>query len=147
MEIGRIAVDNRGHKVKFLKKGHLRQVQGIYSELNKTGLFLVGRGTVNNYTRKLHAETGLEMLKEAVLLVLYQKSDEPYARTWLQPEAIREQLDIPKPAKTASDRNALIFGVLDYLHQDGYVFHVEHCGWQITRKGADIIKKEIKDPK
>jgi len=93
--------------------------------------------------RHLHAATGLKMLKEAVLFVLYEESakGKAYAESWLQPEAIREALGIPRPSEVSANTNALIFGILDHLREAGLVFHVERCGWQITMDGVEAVEK------
>ena len=85
---------------------------------------------MNRNIRHLHASTGLERLKSSVLLVLYENKDIPYgeAGCLLQPDAIRETLGIPRPSEISSQTNALIFGVLDHLREEGYVAHVERCG-------------------
>ena len=77
---------------------------------------------MNRKIRRLHVATGLERLKESVLLVLYEKRDEPYASAWLQPDAIREALGIPRPSEVSANTNALIFGILDHLREAGMCF-------------------------
>ena len=98
---------------------------------------------MNRNIRHLHASTGLEMLKSSVLLVLYENKDVPYgeAGCLLQPKAIAEQLGIQRPSQVSAQAYALIFGVLDHPREEGYVCHVEHCGWIITQDGVEAVEK------
>ena len=96
---------------------------------------------MNRNILHLHASTGLEMLKSSVLLVLYENKDGPYAECFLQPKAVSEQLGIQRPSEVSAQAYALIFGVLDHLREEGYVFHVERCGWQITMDGVEAVEK------
>ncbi len=75
------------------------------------------------------------------LLVLYEKIGGAYAESFLRPAAIRKKLGIRRPSEVSAQANALIFGVLDDLREDGTVFHVETCGWQITLNGVEAVEK------
>ncbi len=89
----------------------------------------------NNNTRNRFARHGLEILKLAVMEVLYQKKEH-----LLQPKDIRNSLDLPPTKYTAGNTNSLILGVLSYLKDAGYADHIVSYGWQITEKGMLVIE-------
>ena len=99
-------------------------------------------------TRNTYASYGLEILKRAVLEVLYEEGTDvaPIKRSHydvgrrLTAGEIREQLGLPSPQYTAGSTNALIHGILGYLKDDGYAEHYVHQGWQITNEGVSFIK-------
>ena len=88
-------------------------------------------------TRNTYASYGLEILKRAVLEVLYQQqkdTEELRAQSSLRPTDIRERLDLPR-------RGTLIHEILMHLKADG---HVEWLGsngrWDITENGIKVIE-------
>ncbi|MDE0011257.1 MAG: hypothetical protein OXU36_08915 [Candidatus Poribacteria bacterium] len=93
---------------------------------------------MNNHTQRLIAASGLEMLKEAVLLVLYEQySDE--SRQFAKLGEIRESLNLPRGR---SGQNHLIRGVLEILEVRGYVEpnYSSDAAWQITENGILLIE-------
>lgn len=99
---------------------------------------------MNNHIRKLHAGTGLEMLKEAVLLVLYEARNEmtypqPFA-SFLSEADIYEKLCLPQPLTKGDAHNALIHGVLQHLQGDLHTDYIPKEGWQITEAGISFIE-------
>ena len=98
-------------------------------------------------TRNIYASHGLEILKWAVLEVLYEGTDvtpikgSPYGRGRLLTAAdIREQLGLPHPQYAPNATNALIHGILGYLKDNGYAEHYVGQGWQITNEGVSLIE-------
>ena len=91
---------------------------------------------MNENTRNTFASYGLEILKRAFLLVLYDARDEGF----IPQREIRERLDIPRIAPSAENWNSLFFGILSYIQDDGYAHHEVGCGWQITEKGVSLIE-------
>ena len=88
-------------------------------------------------TRNTFASYALEILKQAVLEVLYQQqkdAEELGVQSYLQPTNIRQRLDIPR-------RGPLIREVLMPLAVDG---HAERLGsrgqWKITENGIKVIE-------
>ena len=101
---------------------------------------------MNNKTRNEFASHGLEILKRAVLLVLYEGTDivnlgSPYGpeRT-LTAGAIRERLDILQPQRVCASTNSLMHGILDHLYHEGHAHHYVGLGWGITEKGVSVIE-------
>ena len=96
---------------------------------------------IPNCTKKLLASTGLEALKHAVLLVLYEDHD--YLRAvnkGQKQDSIRKELGIERIDEDDQARhNALIYGILSYLSDDGYVRHIGQR-WKITDKGVTFIE-------
>ena len=92
---------------------------------------------MNDNTRNAFAAYGLEILKRAVLLVLYDARDEGFIRQG----KIRERLRIPGVNPKAGNLNSLFFGILSYLKADGYAHHKVRRGWKITEKGVSVIEK------
>ena len=87
-------------------------------------------------TRNAFASYGLEILKRAALLVLYDARDEGF----IPQRKIRERLGIPRVDPSAGNWNSLFFGILSYLKADGYAHHKVRRGWQITEKGVSLIE-------
>ena len=89
-------------------------------------------------TRNTYAAYGLEILKRAVLEVLYQQqkdAEELHGQSSLRPTDIRERLDLPR-------RGTLIHEILMHIKADG---HVEWLGsngrWDITENGIKVIEE------
>ena len=87
--------------------------------------------------RNTYASYGLEILKRAVLEVLYEEhkdAEELRVQSPLQPTNIRERLNLPR-------RGTLIREVLMHLAADG---HAERLGsrgqWKITENGIKVIE-------
>ena len=101
---------------------------------------------MNENTRNAFASHGLEILKRAVLLVLYEGTDivyegSPYLQgNVLTAGAIRQRLGILRPRVISGNINALIQGVLDHLQHDGHANHYPRQGWAITEKGVSVIE-------
>ena len=94
-------------------------------------------------THNIYTSYGLEILKRAVLEVLYQQwkdAEELRVQSYLQPEDIHPRLGLPQPQYTASDTYALTYGILGYLKDNGYAEHYSDQGWQITNKGVSLIE-------
>ena len=89
-------------------------------------------------TRNEIARHSLEILKLAVLDVLYQQPLDYTGtrRSTVSAAKIRERLDIPQPA------NRLMRGMLDILENDKYAVSVGFGAWQITNKGISVIETE-----
>ena len=80
---------------------------------------------------------GLEVLKRSALRALYELTRE---RDFVTQDRVREALGIPKiDYGKSARRNALIYGILYHLKQDGYAEHVVSCGWRITEKGISAL--------
>ena len=88
-------------------------------------------------TRNTYAAYGLEILKRAVLEVLYQQqkdAEELPGQFFLQPTDIRERLDIPR-------HGTLIHEVLMHLAADGHAEWLGSSGrWDITENGISLIE-------
>lgn len=88
-------------------------------------------------TRNTYAFYGLEILKRAVLEVLYQQqkdAEELRVKSSLQPTGIREQLDLPR-------RGTLIREILMHLAGDGHAERLGSSGrWNITGNGIKAIE-------
>lgn len=96
-------------------------------------------------TRKMIASSGLELLKQAVLLVLYEETEIAYkgssyalGRT-LEQHEISNRLDIPYVINPSGNTYSLIQGVLDQLKSQGYAHHYLSQGWAITENGVSVI--------
>ncbi|MYD79050.1 MAG: hypothetical protein F4X44_00340 [Gammaproteobacteria bacterium] len=85
------------------------------------------------------ASWGLEILKLAVLIVLYQEqaSGGLQKLTRLQ---ISERCSIKKPGDRAIDNVPLIEGILFHLLEDGVVESNAVSRWWITEKGISLIE-------
>ena len=88
-------------------------------------------------TRNTYATYALEILKRAVLEVLYQEqknAEKKWGQSSLRPTDIRERLDLPR-------RGTLIHEILMHIKADG---HVEWLGtngrWNITENGIKVIE-------
>ena len=91
---------------------------------------------MNNNIRSGFTKQGLELLKYAVLMVLYEVRD-GYP---IPQETIRSRLDIPKVEELPARSNSLIYGILAHLRDDGYVEHELQIGWKITQAGIRFIE-------
>lgn len=85
-----------------------------------------------------NTQNGLEMIKRSALQVLYEARDE---FIFITQDQVRERLGIPKvdyydPAR----HNALIYGILMHLQEDGHAYHNVSVGWQITEEGVSVIE-------
>ena len=89
-------------------------------------------------TNKRCAHEALFDLKESVLdILLKAQSEGP-----IQLEEIRHRLGIPKVDYRDSARsNSLVWGILCHLHNDGYVRHIPHVGWEITEETAALLNR------
>ena len=83
---------------------------------------------MNNNTRNTFASHGLEILKRSALFVLYTARDE---KLFVRQDEVRERLGIPKIdySNDPARHNALIFGILMHLKDDGYAYHNPGSGW------------------
>ena len=95
---------------------------------------------MNENTRNTFASYGLEILKRAVLLVLYeeQTSGERRRLTRLQ---ISERFGIKKPGGKDIDNVSLIEGILLHLREDRVVESNAGNRWRITEKGIALIER------
>ena len=97
-----------------------------------------------NYTRNESALHSLEILKRSVLDVLYHvhcAEARTFRKRLLQPGEIRQRLGLPRPLTITGTTNALIHGVLQYLHDDKLVkYDIDH-GWEITEKGIKEVQQ------
>ena len=88
-------------------------------------------------TRNTYASYALEILKRAVLEVLYQQqkdAEELRVQSSLQPTGIRKQLDLPR-------YGTLIREILMHLAGDGHAKKLGSSGrWNITEKGIKAIE-------
>ena len=92
---------------------------------------------INDNTRNELARHGLEILKRAVLDVLYQEAKEGGI---VAVETICKKLPI-LPTKNSGYTNSLIIGVLSHLQDDRDAKYVsyEKAG-RITEKGRSVIE-------
>ena len=94
-------------------------------------------------THNIYTSYALEILKRAVLEVLYQQqkdAEELRVQSYLKPKDIHPQLGLLQPQYTASDTYALTYGILGYLKDNGYAEHCKNKGWQITNEGVSLIE-------
>ena len=91
---------------------------------------------MNNNIRNGLATHGLEILKQCVLMVLYEARD-GYP---IPQETIRSRLDMPKVEELPARSNSLIYGILAHLRDEGYVEHELQIGWKITQEGISFIE-------
>ena len=104
---------------------------------------------MNENTRNAFASYGLEILKRAVLLVLYEQYvSGPSHRRSLTIKEIGEQLDI-RPLERDTNRprgkhaymNGLTQGILAHLLDDDQVEWLGERGlWQIKEAGISVIE-------
>lgn len=95
---------------------------------------------MNDKTRNDFAAYGLEILKRAVLRVLYDaKQVSPYGKILTAGE-IRQRLDLPYNQSPSGNVNALTQGGLDDLKHDGHASHDVGYGWSITDEGVSLIE-------
>ena len=107
---------------------------------------------MNKNTRNAFAFHGLEILKRAVLLLLYEQYvSGPSHRQSLTIKEIGEQLDI-RPLEEDTNRprgkhaymNGLTQGILAHLLDKKLVKWLGKNGlWQITEKGVSVIEKGV----
>ncbi|RKU21058.1 hypothetical protein C6499_22830 [Candidatus Poribacteria bacterium] len=94
---------------------------------------------MNKYTRNTFADMGLEILKRAALLVLYDTTSP--SEGLIQQDEVRKRLGIKNVDTFDSARhNALIYGILSHLRDDGYAYHNVGYGWRITEEGVLLIE-------
>ena len=94
---------------------------------------------MNNNARNVLVHHALEILKQSVLLVLYEQPLDYIGRKQsLHQNTIRKQLSIPKPIYTP---NRLVHGILDILENDKYVEPYSVAHWRITEKGISVIEE------
>ena len=91
---------------------------------------------MDDNTQKAFVHSALEALKRCALNVLYAARDKEFIRQ----EVVRMRLGIPKIDFERGRHNALIFGILMHLKDDGYAYHNPGYGWQITEKGIKVIE-------
>ena len=110
-----------------------------------TAEYRVNTSTTDNTAQKMFASLGLENLKRAVLMALVEADDE-----WIMPKEVMKRLGIPPvcPQVGKHDKNALMYGVLGYLVNDGYVAYQidaggHHKSWRITEKGRETLKGRV----
>lgn len=105
----------------------------------------IGEINVNTETRNGFASSGLELLKYAVLHVLYLQhlwtvdaviDSENFPQPYLRLRQIREELGLPH----VGVNNDLVKGVLNYLKEDGYVDSYTGDLWKISEEGVEFIK-------
>ena len=101
----------------------------------------------NDNMRNEFASHGLEILKLAVLHVLYEETDVADAEAHyasgrvLKPSAISKILHIPPiQALRGEYEYSLILGVLDHLNTQGHARWYHSQGWAITEKGIAVIE-------
>ena len=90
------------------------------------------------------ADRGLDMLKMAVLLVLYERhllagDNGPHVSSDMPMRHIRQRIGL-EPVGVSND---LVRGILNYLSEDGYVEESLRYAlgrWQITKKGVKFIE-------
>ena len=121
---------------KFSENGAASALKNISSDM----FFLQLKRRMNQNTRNAFASDGLDILKRAVLLVLYEaKQESPYG-TILTAGEIRERLDLPYQRFPSGNVNALTQGVLDHLKQERHASHDVGYGWSITEQGVSLIE-------
>lgn len=92
---------------------------------------------INDNTRNELARHGLEILKRAVLDVLYQEAKEGGI---VDVETICKKLPI-LPTKRSGNTNSLIIGVLSHLQDDRDAEYVPYAkAGRITEKGMSVIE-------
>ena len=99
---------------------------------------------MRKFIAKQFAKQGLELLKQAVLLVLYEYHVSGASLPSSFQSAIREHLGIQR-SKSANDE--LIHGILVRLRDDKFATHIDDDApisqvnkWQITKKGIEFIE-------
>ena len=93
---------------------------------------------MNENTRDAFASYGLEILKKAVLLVLYE--EHLGERRRLTRIEISQRFGIKKPGGRDSDNRPLIEGILMHLADEEGVDRNAVNRWQITEKGVSVIE-------
>lgn len=84
---------------------------------------------------------GLEILKYAVLLVLYQDyCFHRYHQTGLTRVCIGDELQMRKPDGRGVDNRELIGGVLLFLQEEGLAEKNAHGRWKITAEGVTVVE-------
>ena len=93
---------------------------------------------MNENTRDAFAAYGLEILKKAVLLVLYE--EHLAERRRLTRIEISQRFGIKKPGGRDIDNRPLIEGILMHLADEEVVDRNAVNRWQITEKGVSVIE-------
>lgn len=84
---------------------------------------------------------GLEILKYAVLMVLYQDyCFHRYHQTGLTRVCIGDELQMRKPDGRGVDNRELIGGVLLFLQEEGLAEKNAHGRWKITADGVTVVE-------
>ena len=83
---------------------------------------------------------GLEILKYAVLLVLYQDYCFNHDRSRLTRSEIGMRLAMRKPDGRGVDNRELIGGVLLFLQEEGLAEKNAHGRWKITAEGITVVE-------
>ena len=84
---------------------------------------------------------GLEILKYAVLLVLYEDyCFHRYHQTGLTRVCIGDELQMRKPDGRGVDNRELIGGVLLFLQEEGLAEKNAHGRWKITAEGVTVVE-------
>ena len=97
---------------------------------------------MTNKIRNEFASYGLEILKQSVLLVIYQLQKED-GLIFVRSRYIYDRLKIERiedKTRRQAENDYLIDGILVHLVNDGYVRWVEHDTWQITEAGISAIE-------
>ena len=86
------------------------------------------------------ASLGLEILKQSVLLVLYEARGESIP--FLHPTEIGKRLDIPPTRWETEGDNSLILSILNRLDEEKRVVKmwIGTYKWQITKEGYRSLK-------
>ena len=121
---------------KFSESGAASALKKITPDM----LFLELKRRINENTRNAFASDGLDILKRAVLLVLYEAQ---HKGELLQPNEIRHRLGIPRAKTERRGHTNLILATLRYLKDEDKVDDQWVGGvtaWQITEKGVSKIE-------
>ena len=105
---------------------------------------------MKDHTLKTMADSALQILKEAVLLVLYERTDAVYIRFTgsephdigrvIKPSEISRWLGIPSVPNPSADHYVIVYGILDQLADQGLAYRYKGEGWAITDKGVSLIE-------
>ena len=92
---------------------------------------------MNDKTRNAFASYGLEILKQSVLLVLYeQRVHGKPGQQYLRVKQVREQLEI----RQVPGSGDLVRSILEHLMDDKHVKYTLTDRWQITPEGVSVIE-------
>lgn len=83
---------------------------------------------------------GLEILKYAVLLVLYEDYHFDHDHSRLTRSEIGMRLEMRKPDGRGVDNRELIGGVLLFLQEEGLAEKNAHGRWKITAEGVTVVE-------